>query len=107
MKTLDYNLAIIMNEEFDDLWVNNISILAKLCLKWPGYESFSDRLESIKRPIFKKLKEIYGVHESTLYNVLNHGDCHYKNFMYKLVDGKTEDIMLVKCNSLSKQTNCD
>lgn len=93
--TLDYNLGVIMNEDVASLWTQNISRLAKMCLNWPGYEQYSDRLENLKAPLMKRLKEIYTDSKTTVYNVLNHGDCHYKNFMYQISNGKTEDIMLL------------
>lgn len=95
IKSLDYNLGVIMNEEVAETWNNNIHILAKMCRDWPGYEHICERLDKLRKPLLKKLKEIYTVQDTNIYNVLNHGDCHYKNFMYKITDGKTEDIMLL------------
>lgn len=94
MKSLDYNLGVIMNEKVAEAWNNNINILAKMCLEWPGYEHFSERLVKLRNPLLKRLKEMY-TDQDNIYNVLNHGDCHYKNFMYQILDGKTKDVMLV------------
>ncbi|EDS35006.1 conserved hypothetical protein [Culex quinquefasciatus] len=94
MKSLDYNLGVIMNEKVAEAWNNNINILAKMCLEWPGYEHFSERLVKLRNPLLKRLKEMY-TDQDNIYNVLNHGDCHYKNFMYQILDGKTEDVMLL------------
>ncbi|XP_058822379.1 uncharacterized protein LOC131683970 [Topomyia yanbarensis] len=92
---LDKGIGSITNEEFDKMWDNNIGLLAKVCREWPGYEHYGDRVDNLRKGISQKTKDIYKFSESTLYNVLNHGDFHYKNMMYKTVEGKTQDILLL------------
>ena len=84
-----------MDSEFSNLWLGHIATLAKLCGGWPGFESYTERLENMKGFILTKLKEIYQVKPTNLFNVLNHGDMHSKNMMFKIEEGVTTDILLV------------
>ncbi|XP_053693605.1 uncharacterized protein LOC128741668 [Sabethes cyaneus] len=95
IKSLNKGLASIAGPEFETMWETNIGMLAKVCQEWPGYEHFSEKIDYLKNKIFKKIREIYQLKESTLYNVLIHGDFHFKNMMYKIVDGTTQDILLI------------
>lgn len=95
LKNLDKGLGNMSLKEFKPLWSSLIVTLSKVCRNWQGYESYGDLLEQISGVIFDKLKNIYTLDESTRYHVLNHGDLHYKNCMYKILEGKTEDILLL------------
>ncbi|XP_038116385.1 uncharacterized protein LOC6043426 [Culex quinquefasciatus] len=95
IKKMDCNIGTAFRGDVTDLWVENISILARLCLEWPGYQSYFEQLEKFKKQIIEKMCGIYTCNKSSLYNVLNHGDCNYRNCMYRIVDGKTQDLMLL------------
>ncbi|XP_055547038.1 uncharacterized protein LOC129731230 [Wyeomyia smithii] len=95
IKTLNKGLASVTNEEFESIWDSNIGMLAKVIQEWPGYEHFSEKVDNLKKKIYKKLSHIYQLKESNIYNVLNHGDLHYKNMMYKIENGTTKDILLL------------
>lgn len=84
-----------MDSDFSEIWIGHIATLAKLCRGWPGYESYGERLDHMKGFILSKLKDIYEVKPSNLFNVLNHGDMHSKNMMFKIEEGVTKDILLV------------
>lgn len=88
-------LGNLMNNEFSTLWIAHIATLAKSCRGWPGYESYGDRLDALKETILDKLHHIYELKDSNLINVLNHGDLHSKNMMFKIEDGVTKDILLL------------
>ncbi|XP_062551178.1 uncharacterized protein LOC134216255 [Armigeres subalbatus] len=92
---LDKSLIGVMHTDFSKMWIANIAILAKLCHGWSGYEKYGDRLDSLKDTIITKLKTIFQLKDSNLYNVLNHGDLHYKNMMYKIEGSATKDILLL------------
>ncbi|KAL1390271.1 hypothetical protein pipiens_012469 [Culex pipiens pipiens] len=95
LKTLDKGLGNMDLREFKPMWTSFIITLSKVCRTWPGFESYGDKLEQISEAIFDKLRIIYTLDETTRYHVLNHGDMHSKNCMYKIVEGKTEDILLL------------
>lgn len=92
---LDKSLGGIMQTDFSEIWTGHMATLAKLCHGWPGYEIYGDRLDSLKNTIMTKLKDIYQLKDSNLYNVLNHGDLHSKNMMFKIEEGVTKDILLL------------
>lgn len=62
----------------------NFQYLADKIRTWPGYETIADKLVAIKPKIMEK-----GVKSTTPnkpgegYNVLNHGDFHSKNLLFK------------------------
>ncbi|XP_055605520.1 uncharacterized protein LOC129753699 [Uranotaenia lowii] len=80
---------------FAKIWVNNFAILADVCEKWPGYEQYPEKLREIRHHIMKKMNQTYTASESSLYQVLNHGDLHCKNMMFKIEEGETKDILLI------------
>lgn len=89
------SLGKLMDSDFSEIWIGHIATLAKLCREWPGYESYGERLDHMKGFILSKLKDIYEVKPSNLFNVLNHGDMHSKNMMFKIEEGVTKDILLL------------
>uniref|UniRef100_A0A8D8B3K7 (northern house mosquito) hypothetical protein n=1 Tax=Culex pipiens TaxID=7175 RepID=A0A8D8B3K7_CULPI len=95
IKKMDCNIGTAFRGDITETWIKNISILSGLCLEWPGYEKYFDQIEKYKKQIIQKIREIYTSNETSLYNVLNHGDSNHRNCMYRIVDGKTRDIMLV------------
>ncbi|XP_062546559.1 uncharacterized protein LOC134212583 [Armigeres subalbatus] len=92
---LDNSIASAMQADISEMWIANIAMLATLCRGWPGYETYGDRLDSLKDTIITKIKDIFQLKDSNLYNVLNHGDLHYKNMMFKIEDSDTKDILLL------------
>lgn len=92
---LDNSLGNLMDSDFSEVWLSHIATLAKLCSGWAGFESYTERLETMKGFIMAKLKEMYQVKPTNLVNVLNHGDLHFKNMMFKIEEGTTKDILLL------------
>ncbi|XP_052566280.1 uncharacterized protein LOC120412955 [Culex pipiens pallens] len=95
IKKMDCNIGTAFRGDITETWIKNIGILSRLCLEWPGYENYFEQIEKYKTQIIQKIREIYTCNKSSLYNVLNHGDCNYRNCMYRIVDGKTQDLMLL------------
>lgn len=64
---------------------------------WSGYETYVEKLENILKNFFelgKKHAEPNKVGEG--YNVLNHGDFHVKNLMFKNINHPTQaELMLI------------
>lgn len=85
-------------------WAANIALVAKLCHSWPGYGVYAEHLEKFVQTFAAKVKQTYESSESNIYNVLNHGDYHYKNMMFKTMDGITDDILLVSGSMLSENS---
>uniref|UniRef100_A0A8W7PNE3 CHK kinase-like domain-containing protein n=1 Tax=Anopheles coluzzii TaxID=1518534 RepID=A0A8W7PNE3_ANOCL len=97
MKNLNkgvYNL-FEENHQFLQMWQSCIAMLAGIVKEMPGLEQYSERIASIKESIFKRASAIYNYDPSSYVHVLNHGDCHFKNMMFKRTEGKLDDIMLL------------
>lgn len=97
MKTLTKGVYTLFEEtkEFLQMWQSNIETLATMVTEMPGLEQYSDRIRNVKTKIFKRASAIYTYDDSSLVHVLNHGDCHFKNMMFKRTEGKLDDIMLL------------
>uniref|UniRef100_A0A182S5L0 CHK domain-containing protein n=1 Tax=Anopheles maculatus TaxID=74869 RepID=A0A182S5L0_9DIPT len=84
------------NHQFLQMWQSNIAQLSNIVKEMPGLEQYSERIAKVKESIFKRASAIYTYDPSSYVHVLNHGDCHFKNMMFKrTTDGKLEDIMLL------------
>lgn len=63
---------------------------------WPGYETYVEKLEVIISTCNDKGREMFKVNAPNEgYNVLNHGDFHSKNMMFKNMNSKDADIVLL------------
>uniref|UniRef100_A0A182P7B0 CHK domain-containing protein n=1 Tax=Anopheles epiroticus TaxID=199890 RepID=A0A182P7B0_9DIPT len=90
-----YNL-FEQNHQFLQMWQNSIGILSQIVKDMPGLEQYSERIANVKETIFKRASAIYTYDPTSYVHVLNHGDCHFKNMMFKRTEeGKLEDIMLL------------
>lgn len=70
----------IVSKMFSD----NFQFLADKLKSWPGYEIIGEKIEAIKSQVMKKGIELSAPNKSGVgYNVLNHGDFHCKNMMFK------------------------
>uniref|UniRef100_A0A182Q4D1 CHK kinase-like domain-containing protein n=1 Tax=Anopheles farauti TaxID=69004 RepID=A0A182Q4D1_9DIPT len=83
------------NDTFLQMWQGNLETLSQVVLDLPGLEQYSERIRNVKEKIFKRASAIYNYDPTSYVHVLNHGDCHYKNMMFKRTDGKLDDIMLL------------
>jgi hypothetical protein len=58
---------------------------------WPGYEVYVKKLK-VFRQHFMEMGIIATKCIPNGYNVLNHGDCHSKNLLFKLTKEATENV---------------
>lgn len=61
---------------------------------WPGQSHYRDRLNQFHATIFQKCRSVYNCNKVG-FNVLNHGDFHFKNTMYKFDGDHLKDVSLV------------
>lgn len=66
---------------------------------WPGQSHYRDRLNQFHATIFQKCRSVYNCNKLG-YNVLNHGDFHFKNTMYKFNGDNLEDVLFVSSELL-------
>lgn len=67
-----------------DFLVQNVMILAATLAEWgPEMEVAGKKLMALGPTIFEKLKTLYNKNPTTGYNVLNHGDFHVKNILFR------------------------
>lgn len=67
-----------------DFLVQNVMILAATLAEWgPEMEVAGKKLMALGPTIFEKLKTLYKKNPTTGYNVLNHGDFHVKNILFR------------------------
>jgi hypothetical protein len=66
--------------------------------EWGGYEEFIEPIKNFRTVFAEKGRKSYQPNtEDGAFNVLNHGDFHLKNVLYKMSkeDGKVEDFVAV------------
>ncbi|XP_070498826.1 uncharacterized protein [Chironomus tepperi] len=91
--------ACIFKVEF---WANMIygysyDILLKLMVNWEGFEEFIEPIRKMRENLHANICKIYTPNKGTgAYNVLNHGDFHFKNVLYKMdkEGGKIKDFLM-------------
>lgn len=70
--------------KFMELLADNFQFLAAKMKLWPGYEIIAEKIEALKPKFLEKgLKSTSPNKPGEGYNVLNHGDFHAKNLMFK------------------------
>lgn len=72
-------------------------ILTDVLKSWPGYELYALKFKQIQVNFLSRGCEIYTQNDGIDgYNVLNHGDFHYKNIMVNRDEDKIRKLMLVR-----------
>lgn len=85
-------------ESVEKMFDESIDVLISLLTKWEGYEQFIDPVKKFRETYFKSARKCYIPNTGPrAFNVLNHGDYHGKNVLFKLKsDGITfDDYMMV------------
>lgn len=66
------------------MFSNNFQHLADIVRLWPGFEAVADKMVAIRSKLMEKgLKTTAPNKPGEGYNVLNHGDFHAKNMLFK------------------------
>lgn len=72
-----------------------LEFLAKEIKTWDGTEVLAEKVEKSIETTTAKLYEVYGKTDKPAYKVLNHGDFHFKNILYRNDSTKDEDLILI------------
>lgn len=75
----------------DKFFAESIEVLAEVLASWEGYEDYAEKLHDFVNKFVAVGKNFYRP-DPNGYSVLNHGDFHVKNLLFKKVDGKIEDF---------------
>lgn len=87
-------------ESVEKMFDESLDVLISLLTKWGGYERFIGPVKKFRETYFKNARKCYIPNTGArAFNVLNHGDYHGKNVLFKLKpDGVSyDDYMMVSC----------
>lgn len=78
---------------------NNMALLVEEMRSWEGFEMIAEKVESLIEKFEVKGDKVYHANASgDGYNVLNHGDFHFNNMVFKKDPaGKLSDVLFVSC----------
>jgi thiamine kinase-like enzyme len=71
-----------------------IDAFVEVLEEWGGYEEYVEKLKIFKASFEQKGQELYKPNPNG-FNVLNHGDFHVKNLLFKKNEGKIEDFFML------------
>lgn len=77
----------------DQIFKESLVIFIDQLKTWEGFEEYIPKMESFLKNFMDRCVEIYK--PNSHYNVLNHGDHHPKNMMFKIEEGKFNDVCFV------------
>ena len=68
--------------------------------KWPGCKIHSEKLLNFNDTLFKDISKILVTRPDNPWNVISHGDAHFKNLMFKKEKDKIVDLLMVTKNCI-------
>lgn len=74
--------------------VESIEVLAEVLSSWGGHEDYVKKLKVFSRNFNEMGRRLYEP-DPAGYNVLNHGDFHIKNLLFKKKEEKVEDFYIL------------
>lgn len=78
------------------MFVDSFHFLADKLKTWPGFEIIADKFEAMKSNVMEKgMKSTAPNKPGVGYNVLNHGDFHCKNMLFKKDEQKNINEVLL------------
>lgn len=93
----DYRM--VFTEEMKQMFAPMSRVMLQLVddmKTWPGYEEIGDKIEKFVPTMVDKMFKLMTKDVSHYFNVLNHGDFHIRNLMFKRsADGKLSDVIFL------------
>jgi len=80
------------------IYGSSYETLINLMSNWEGFEKYVEPIKKMKETYVEKSIKSYTPNTGHgAFNVLNHGDFHFKNMLYKMdkEGGKVEDFVMV------------
>lgn len=81
------------DEMMDMMFTTNFKLLLEVMKDWEEYQEYIPRYELFIETYKDTLKKIY--EPTSNFNILNHGDHHTKNLLFKMNDSQVEDVCIV------------
>jgi len=78
----------------DMMMIQSFDAVIANAKEWDGFENFTDKLESFKTSFLPRILATYAPNRHG-FNVLNHGDFHLKNLIFKKKDDEEIDDFYV------------
>lgn len=75
----------------DKFLLEPLQVFTEVLESWEGYEEYAEKLKIFRETFIAKGKQLYQP-VANGYNVLNHGDFHVKNLLFKKDNGIIEDF---------------
>ena len=97
-----YNRGIFapVNETFYDFFNTNLEAVANIIRKWPNYgDLVAEKIVKYKEDVENSIVRLNFPNEGNPYNLLIHGDFHFKNMMFIKNGDEYTDLVFV---SISK-----
>lgn len=80
---------------------NNMYLFIEEVKTWDEYDLTCAKLENVAKNFDELGKSVYDANSSS-FNVLNHGDFHYNNMLFKTnSEGKISDVLFVSLRNSS------
>lgn len=81
---------------------NNMTLFIEEIKTWDGFEMIADKMENLEAKFEASGIKVYQSNGAEGYCVLNHGDFHYNNMVFKKdSEGKLSDVLFVSYISVS------
>lgn len=80
---------------------NNMNLFIDEIKTWDGFEMIAEKMEGLVGKFEANGSKVFSSNlTSEGYNVLNHGDFHFNNMVFKTnSEGKISDVLFVSCLS--------
>ncbi|KAG5678235.1 hypothetical protein PVAND_007927 [Polypedilum vanderplanki] len=75
---------------------NNMYLFIDEIKSWEGYELICTKMENVAKSFDELGRKVYEANNGDGFNVLNHGDFHFNNMLFKKNDeGKISDVLFI------------
>lgn len=82
-------------KESAKMFMGGVLYLINEMKSWPGFEKIHEKLEGKEWTIMDKMAAVFNPNKEFGYSVLNHGDFHIRNMMFKKTGDKIEDVLML------------
>lgn len=77
------------------MFMGGMTYVVSQMKNWPGFEKIQDKMQGTEEKIIDKIIDVYLPNKAFGFNVLNHGDFHIKNIMFKTTQETIDGVLLL------------